>query len=137
MEGMTTELLLATGTQSWDEIKTTVAESVTDLIAGNSEGLTIAAPQFGKRIDAAMIEGGELRLIAAGNDSLSGENRLAVRDERAVIAVGFKVTSDSWGTFQWDWSTPVIPKDVASGIVRTMRDIYKTSPEEVEVVASI
>ena len=134
---MTTELLLSTGTQSWDEIKTTITESVTDLLAGNSEGLTISAPQFGRRIDASMADGGELRLIAAGNDSLSDDNRLTVRDERAVIAVGFSVTSEGWGTFQWDWSTPVIPNDVASGVIRTMRDIYKTSPEEVEVVASL
>ena len=130
-------MLLGTGTQSWDEIKTTITESVTDLIAGNSQVVSISVPQLGKRIDASMIDGGELRLIAAGNDSLLGDSRLNVRDERAVIAVGFSVTSDGWGTFQWDWSTPVIPTDVASGIVRTMRDIYKTSPEEVEVAAAI
>ncbi len=134
---MTTELLLATGTQSWDEVKTSISESIGDLVDGNNESVQISVPQLGKRIDAAVTDTGELRLIAAGNDSLDGESRLTVRDERAVIAVGFSVASENWGTFQWDWSTPVNPDDVSSGIVRTMRDIYKTAPEEIEVSASI
>ena len=134
---MTTELLLSTGTKSWDEVQASLVTSLTDLLAEQSESVTISVPELGKRIDARRSGDGEIQLMAAGNDSLEGESRLTVRDERAVIAVGFSVASESWGTFQWDWSAPVKPEEVASGILRTMRDIYKTSPEEVEVAASI
>lgn len=134
---MTTELLLSTGTLSWDEVKTTIADSISDLVLEHNESVTISVPELGKRIVARRSNDGEIQLIAAGNDSLTGASRLTVRDERAVIAVGFSVASQSWGTFQWDWSAPVRPEEVASGILRTMRDIYKTSPGEIEVVASI
>ena len=134
---MTTELLLSTGTTSWDEVKTSVTESVRDLLGEHNQLVTVSVPHLGRRIDARRSRSGELQLIAFGNDSLEGKSRLTVRDERAVIAVGFSVVSESWGTFQWDWSAPVNPNDVASGIVRTMRDIYKTAPEEVEVSATI
>ncbi len=134
---MTTELLLSTGTKSWDEIKTSLTDSLSDLLAERNEMVTVSVPQLGKRIDASRSNAGELQLIAAGNDSLEGESRLTVRDERAVIAVGFSVASESWGTFQWDWSAPVNAEEVASGILRTMRVIYKTAPEEVEIAASI
>ncbi len=134
---MTTEMLLPTGTKSWDQVRSSITDSVTDLLAGRTESVTVAVPGIGKRIDAKRSGDGELQLIAAGNDSLQGESQLTVRDERAVIAVGFSVGSQSWGTFQWDWTAPVNPEEVSSGILRTMRDIYKTAPEEVEVVASI
>lgn len=134
---MTTELLLPTGTQTWDEVQESIAGSLADLLAEETNSVTISVPQLGKTIDARRSNAGELQLIAAGNDSLEGANRLTVRDERAVIAVGFSVASQSWGTFQWDWSAPVDAGEVASGILRTMRDIYKTSPQEVEVAASI
>lgn len=133
---MTTELLFATGPKTWDEIKTTLIDSLSDVLTGQNESVTVSVPQLGKRIEARRSGAGELQLIAAGNDSLEGTSRLTVRDERAVIAVGFSVASESWGTFQWDWSAPVNPDEVASGILRTMRVIYKTSPEEVEIVAS-
>lgn len=134
---MPTELLLSTGTASWDEVKSSISQSMTDLLSGGVESVTISVPQLGKTIDARRAEDGELQLVAAGNDSLTGASRLNVRDERAVIAVGFSVLSESWGTFVWDWSSPVNPEEVASGVVRTMRDIYKTIPEEVEVAASL
>ena len=134
---MTTELLLPTGTETWEEVEASITASLSDLLAGTVDAVTISVPQLGKTIDARRAENGELQLIAAGNDSLQGANRLTVRDERAVIAVGFSVASESWGTFQWDWSAPVDARGVASGILRTMRDIYKTSPQEVEVAASI
>lgn len=134
---MTTELLLPTGTKTWDEVESSITENIDNLLNGQTESLTISVPQLGKSIQASRSKGDELQLIATGNDSLEGDSRLSVRDERAVIAVGFSVASESWGTFQWDWSAPVNPDHVASGILRTMRDIYKTQPEEVEVVASI
>ena len=134
---MTTELLLSTGTKTWDEVEASITQNIENLLSGQTESLTVSVPQLGKSIQASRSEGDELRLIAAGNDSLKGDSRLSVRDERAVIAVGFSVASESWGTFQWDWSAPVNPGHVSSGILRTMRDIYKTEPEEVEVTASI
>jgi len=134
---MTTELLLTTGTSSWDEVQASITESVSDLLSGTHDCVTVAVPQLGKKIEARRSDGGEVQLIAAGNDSLTGESRLTVRDERAVFAVGFSVASESWGTFQWDWSAPVNSEEVASGIIRTMRDIYKTIPQEVEIAASL
>ena len=66
-----------------------------------------------------------------------GGDRLTVRDERAVIAVGFKVASDSWGNFYWDWSAPVDSDLVASGIIRTMRDIYKVESNQLELAVTL
>ena len=99
---MTTELLLPTGTKTWDEVESSITENIDNLLNGQTESLTISVPQLGKSIQASRSEGSELQLIATGNDSLEGDSRLSVRDERAVIAVGFSVASESWGTFQWD-----------------------------------
>jgi len=132
---MTTEVLLATGTQTWNDVSSALTGSITELLAGEASAVTVSMPNTGQRIEAHRLDGGQLRLCAAGNDSLVGGNRLTVRDERAVIAVGFSVGSASWGNFYWDWSAPVAPQQVASGIVRTMRDIYKGAPEDIELSA--
>ncbi len=132
---MTTEVLLATGTQTWSDISSALAASIAELLAGETATVTASMPSTGQRIEAHRIDGGQLRLSAAGNDSLVGGNRLTVRDERAVIAVGFSVGSASWGNFYWDWTAPVVPEQVASGIVRTMRDIYKGAPGDIELSA--
>lgn len=134
---MPTELLLATGTQTWDDVSDALSSAATDLLARELTSFTIAMPQSGQRIDANRLNDGSLRLAAAGNDHLVGGNRLTVRDERAVIAVGFSVGSASWGTFYWDWTAPVAPDLVASGIIRTMRDIYKSSPAELELSVTL
>lgn len=134
---MTTELLLATGTDSWAYVQETLTASLTDLLDGTCTSLNVSIPDTGQHVEAHLLGNGQVRLAAAGNDSLVGGNRLTVRDERAVIAVGFSVESASWGTFYWDWTPPVAPEQVASGIVRTVRDIYKTSPANVEVTATL
>lgn len=134
---MTTELILATGTQDWAEVTHSVNDVVSDLLDQRVGRFTVALPHGGKRIEGARLNDGQVRLAAAGNDSLIGGNRLTVRDERAVFAVGFSVASASWGTFYWDWSAPVDAHSVASGVVRTMRDIYKAEPSDVEVTATI
>ena len=54
-----------------------------------------------------------------------------------MIAVGFSVGSATWGTFYWDWTPPVDPALVASGIIRTMRDIYKVDPAELELSVTL
>lgn len=134
---MTTEVLLRTGTQAWSDVSSAVEEAVSDLLSGQLSSFTVALPQTGQRIDANRLNDSCLRLAAAGNDSLVGGNRLTVRDERAVIAVGFSVASASWGTFYWDWTAPVNPTHVASGIIRTMRDIYKATPQNVELSVTL
>ncbi len=132
---MTTEVLLATGTQTWTDISSALSTSIAELLTGEVASVTASMPGTGQRIEAHRLDGGQLRLSAAGNDSLVGGNRLTVRDERAVIAVGFSVGSASWGNFYWDWTAPVVPEQVASGIVRTMRDIYKGAPADIELSA--
>ncbi len=134
---MTTELLLATGTRTWEEVQASIRRSIADLLLGGVQSVSVSVRQLGKTIEAKRSQNDEIQLVAAGNDSLTGDSRLNVRDERAVIAVGFSVASESWGTFVWDWSAPVNAEEVASGIVRTMRDIYKTIPQEVEIAASL
>lgn len=134
---MTTELLLRTGTEAWQDISNALETATQDLLHGALTSFTIAMPKSGQRIDANSLNDGSIRLAAAGNDSLVGGNRLTVRDERAVIAVGFSVASASWGTFYWDWSAPVTPAHVASGIIRTMRDIYKSAPEDLELSVTL
>lgn len=137
LASMPTELLLPTGTDVWSDVSDALERTAADLIAGRIESFTIAMPNTGQRIDAHRSGDGSLRLAAAGNDSLVGGNRLTVRDERAVIAVGFSVASSSWGTFYWDWTAPVDPRLVASGVRRTMRDIYKAAPKDLELSVTL
>jgi len=106
------------------------------LLSEDVAKVLVSMPRTGQRIEAHRLSNGQLRLAAAGNDSLVGGNRLTVRDERAVIAVGFSVASSSWGTFYWDWSAPVNADHVAAGVVRTFRDIYKARPGELELAAT-
>lgn len=134
---MSTEVLLPVGAMTWDDVTTTLTNSLQSLIAGETSSVTVAMPRSGQHIDAHRLPDGQLRLAAAGNDTLVGGNRLTVRDERAVIAVGFSVGSASWGNFYWDWTAPVDPALVASGIVRTMRDIYKGLQSDIEISATI
>jgi hypothetical protein len=133
---MTTELLLAAGTETWDNVRVTLAEGIENLLSEDVSTVVVSMPTTGQRIEAHRLSNGQLRLAAAGNESLVGGNRLTVRDERAVIAVGFSVASSSWGTFYWDWTTPVSAEHVAAGVVRTFRDIYKARPDELELAAT-
>lgn len=134
---MATELLLRTGTSSWEVVASAVEEAAQDLIDGALRSFSVSMPHSGQRIEAERLRDGSLRLAATGNDDLVGGNRLTVRDERAVIAVGFSVASASWGSFYWDWSPPVDAKFVASGVVRTMRDIYKAQPANLELSVTL
>lgn len=134
---MTTELLLSTGTETWDDVAAALTNAVQGLVDESSSSVVLALPRTGQRIDAHRLVDGSLRLAAAGNDTLVGGNRLTVRDERAVIAVGFSVASASWGTFYWDWTSPVNPALVASGIIRTARDIYKASAPDLELSVTL
>lgn len=133
---MTTELVLAPAVRTWEELSESLTVAIADLVSGSIAEARISVPGGGERIVAAMI-GDEVRLAAAGNDTLVGGDRLTVRDERAVIAVGFSVASATWGTFYWDWTPPVQPGLVASGIVRTMRDIYKVDPADLELSVTL
>lgn len=134
---MPTELLLTAGPRTWDDVSHALSSATNDLLDGALTSFTIAMPQTGQRIDANRLNDGNIRLAASGNDSLVGGNRLTVRDERAVIAVGFSVGTASWGNFYWDWTAPVTADLVASGIIRTMRDIYKSSPAELELSVTL
>lgn len=134
---MTTELVLASGTETWDEVAEALTNAIQDLVAESSSSVVLKLPRTGQHIDAHRLADGSLRLAAAGNDTLVGGNRLTVRDERAVIAVGFSVASASWGTFYWDWTSPVDPGFVASGMIRTARDIYKASPPDLELSVTL
>ncbi len=134
---MPTELLLTAGPQTWNDVSSALSLATKDLLAGELTSFTIVNPQTGQRIDANRLNDGNIRLAASGNDSLVGGNRLTVRDERAVIAVGFSVGSSSWGNFYWDWTAPVEPELVASGIIRTMRDIYKSFPAQLELSVTL
>ena len=133
---MTTQLMLSPAVRSWDDLRNSIAESIDDLLVGAVSEVRVRVPSSGHQIIAASIGGGQVRLAAAGNDTLMGGERLTVRDERAVIAVGF-VASEWWGDFYWDWSDPVDSELVASGIIRTMRDIYKVEPKELEVSVTL
>lgn len=134
---MTTEVLLPVGAQTWDDVKATLTSSLQSLVDGETSSVSVSMPRSGQLIEAHRLPNGQLRLAAAGNDTLIGGNRLTVRDERAVIAVGFSVGSASWGNFYWDWTAPVDPALVASGIIRTMRDIYKGLQSDIEISAII
>ncbi len=127
-----TQMLLETGTSHWELVTDAVTEAVDEVLAGRLSSFMIEA-ESGARIDGHASEWGGLRLRASGNDTLPTDNHLTVRDERAVLAVGFSASSASWGSFVWDWTGPVDAAAVASGVVRTMRDIYKTAPEVVQL----
>ncbi len=129
---MATQMLLEVGSTHWSDVAEAVTSAANDVLNGSIAGFT-AQTTSGARIDGMSFNGGGLRLLAVGNDSLVGENRLTVRDERAVFAVGFSATTESWGSFSWEWTAPVDASSVASGIVRTMRDIYKADPAAVEL----
>ncbi len=133
---MTTELVLAPALRTWDELQEAATAAIADLVDGSITEARISMPGGAERILAAMV-GDEVRLAAAGNDTLVGGDRLTVRDERAVIAVGFSVASATWGTFYWDWTPPIRPELIASGIVRTMRDIYKVDPAHLELTVTL
>jgi len=132
---MTTEVVLPRGTETWDEVQAELTAGLATLVVHGAASVVASMPQSGQRIEAHVLPSGQIRLAAAGNDTLTGGDRLTVRDERAVIAVGFSASSANWGNFYWDWTPPVDPAAVASGIVRTMRDIYKAEPADVEVAA--
>lgn len=134
---MTTQLMLAPAVRTWDQLSTAISESLDDLLTGSVSEVRVAAPGGGQHVIAGLVGDGQVRLAAAGNDTLMGGDRLTVRDERAVIAVGFKVASDSWGNFYWDWSAPVDSDLVASGIIRTMRDIYKVESNQLELAVTL
>ena len=120
-----------------DRLSTAISESLDDLLTGSVSEVRVTVPGGGQHVIAGLVGDGQVRLAAAGNDTLMGGDRLTVRDERAVIAVGFKVASDSWGNFYWDWSAPVDSDLVASGIIRTMRDIYKVESNQLELAVTL
>ena len=134
---MSTQLILAPATRTWEQLSTAISESLDDLLTGSVSQVRVTVPGGGQHVIAALIGDGQIRLAAAGNDTLVGGDRLTVRDERAAITVGFKVGSDSWGNFYWDWSSPVDSELVASGIIRTMRDIYKVESNQLELTVTL
>ena len=134
---MSTQLMLSPAVRSWDQLSTAISESLDDLLTGSVSEVRVTVPGGGQHVIAGLVGDGQVRLAAAGNDTLMGGDRLTVRDERAVIAVGFKVASDSWGNFYWDWSAPVDSDLVASGIIRTMRDIYKVESNQLELAVTL
>ena len=134
---MTTELLLRAGTATWNDVSTSVSAAIHDLIEDRVERVCVTVDGQRARIDGHRTADRTVRLTARGNDELVGTERLTVRDERAVLAVGFSASSPSWGSFHWDWSAPVDPTSVASGIVRTFRDIHKVAPDAIEVVVEL
>lgn len=134
---MTTQLMLAPAVRTWDQLRTAITESLDDMLAGAVSEVRVSAPDSGQRIVAGVIDNGQVRLAAAGNDVLVSGERLTVRDERAAIAIGFSVASESWGNFYWDWSAPIDSDLVASGIIRAMRDIYKVGSSQLEVTVTL
>lgn len=134
---MTTQLMLAPAVRTWDVLRNAISESLDDLLTGSISEVRVTVPGSGQRVIAARVGDGQIRLAAAGNDTLMGGERLTVRDERAVIAVGFSVASSSWGNFYWDWSDPVDSDLVASGVIRTMRDIYKVDSDQLELTVTL
>ena len=133
---MSTQLMLSPAVRSWEQLRTAISESLDDLLTGAVSEVRVTVPGSGQQVIAGLIGNGNVRLAAAGNDTLDGEDRLTVRDERAVIAVGF-VASESWGNFYWDWSAPIDSDLVASGVIRTMRDIYKTESSQLELTVTL
>ncbi len=134
---MTTQLMLAPAVRTWDVLQNAISDSLDDLLTGSVSEVRVSVPDSGQQVIAARIGDGDIRLAAAGNDTLMGGERLTVRDERAVIAVGFSVDSASWGNFYWDWSDPVDSELVASGVIRTMRDIYKVESDQLELTVTL
>ena len=134
---MTTELLLRAGTATWQEVAASIEAAIGDLLDGRIAGVSVAAQDDGARVDGHRTADRSLRLTARGNDDLSGAQRLTVRDERAVLAVGFSAASPNWGSFHWDWTAPVDPAAVASGIVRTFRDIHKVAAADLELAVTL
>ena len=96
---MTTELLLRAGTATWQEVAASIEAAIGDLLDGRITGVSVAAQDDGARVDGHRTADRSLRLTARGNDDLSGAQRLTVRDERAVLAVGFSAASPNWGSF--------------------------------------
>jgi len=130
---MTTELLLRHGVATWDDVHESLTSAVTQVVEGAAIEFEARCGDSAQHVSGIQLPDGSIRLTAAGNDSLPPENQLTVRDERAVIAVGFSVNSADWGSFSWDWSAPLDEAAVASGVVRAMRDIYKVQPGDLDV----
>lgn len=134
---MAIQLLSGTGVTSWDGLVEAIAPAVADVLDDRVSRFEVVATDSAKRIAGYRLDDHRLRLAAVGNDELVGTERLTIRDERAVIAVGFTASNMSWGTFFWDWKPPLSPEIVASGIVRVFRDIYRCEVAEIEVHASV
>lgn len=134
---MATQLVSGHGITSWDHLLDVIGPVIADVLDHRVTRCEVATPESGKQITAYLLDDGRLRLSAIGNDELVGEDRLTVRDERAVIAVGFAASNVTWGTFNWDWTAPISPELVASGIVRTFRDIYRTEATAIQAHAVV
>ncbi|NNC81516.1 MAG: hypothetical protein HKN94_15340 [Acidimicrobiales bacterium] len=130
---MTTELLLRHGVASWDDVHESLTSAISQVVEGIALEFEARCGDSAHHVSGKQLVDGSLRLTAAGNDSLPSASQLTVRDERAVIAVGFSVKSADWGSFCWDWSAPLDEVAVASGVIRTMRDIYKVQPSDLDV----
>jgi hypothetical protein len=134
---MTTELLLRHGIATWDDVQNSLTTAIGQVLERQAVSFEARCDGSAHHITGSRLSNGTLRLDAAGNDSLSPDSRLTVHDERAVIAVGFSVNSADWGSFSWDWSEPTDAAAVASGVVRTMRDIFKIEPADLDISVTL
>jgi len=134
---MTTELLLRHGIATWDDVHDNLTIAIGQVLDRHAVSFEASCADSAHHITGSRLSNGTLRLDASGNDSLPSASRLTVHDERAVIAVGFSVNSADWGSFSWDWSDPTDPAAVASGVVRTMRDIFKVEPAGLDISVTL
>ena len=132
---MTTRLQLAVHVRTWDELRVALVGPLEDLLVGNVSVVWVTVPGSGYQVLAGPLGLGRIRLVASGNETLTGEHRLNIQQERTLGVIGFKPGSGVTDALEWDWEYPADSQLLASGIARTFQHSYDV--EACDVVVSV
>lgn len=134
---MATELLLAAGSSTWSLVSESIEVALRDLAAGRVCRVEISVPRNGQVVVCVLDPDGGIVLRAAGNETLPPAHRLSIDQERTMLAIGFDASTGSWGAFVWPIGNSADPESVGASVLRTMRDVYRVEPSELEVIVTL
>ncbi|MGI9604958.1 MAG: TY-Chap domain-containing protein [Acidimicrobiales bacterium] len=134
---MATELLLAAGSSTWELVSESIELAVQDLAGGSVGRIEVSVPRSGQVVVGTLADDGALVLRAAGNETLEPRHRLTVHQERAMMATGFQARTETWGSFLWRLNPATATDSVVGSLVRTMRDVYRVDPGDLEVIVTL
>lgn len=134
---MTTQLQLAIDVRTWDDLRDAMNGPLEDLLVGDVSVVWAAVPGSGYQILVGPLGLGRIRLVASGNNTLTGEHRLNIQQERTLAAIGFVPGAGEWGAYEWDWEYPVDAQLLASGLARTFQHAYCVDPQDVVLSVTV